>query len=73
MPPATWTMFAGAGSRREGYQLRPTRRMLAFASAAMVLLFIVGFTAGTVFDPGIGDDETAQLLLGGPGDAGDLL
>jgi hypothetical protein len=64
---------AGLTGRREGAPFRPTGRLLALASAAMAVLFVVGFAAGLTIDTGIGDDPAAQLLFGGTIDAGDFL
>ncbi|MEO8668515.1 MAG: hypothetical protein ABI399_08370 [Bauldia sp.] len=64
---------ARTGARRNELVVRPTRRLLAAASAAMIVLFVLGFGLGSVLGPGGGDDATALLLFDGPDDLGELL
>lgn len=47
--------------------LRPTRRLLAWASAAMVVFLVAGFAAGLVVPSSQGDDTIAGLMFGSSG------
>jgi hypothetical protein len=60
--------------RTEGeLRLRPTRRLVAFASAAMLIALTIGFTAGYLIPTDEGDDAVAALVFGDDLDIGALL
>jgi hypothetical protein len=59
------------GQRRE-VMFRPGPRFAAWASAALVALFVIGFSTGLAVSPVNGDDMEFAFVLGG-GDLGGLL
>lgn len=61
-------------NRRET-ELRPTRRLAAWASAAAALMLMTGFAAGAVVQPDDSSDTIAELMFSGydEGIGGDFL
>jgi hypothetical protein len=50
-------------SRHRDIELRPTRRLAGWASAAAALMLIAGFAAGAVVAPDTSNDAIAALLF----------
>jgi len=58
-------IMAGIGQgRRHDLTLQPTRRLFAWASAAMVALLVAGFAAGVAMPTSQGEDTLAGLVFG---------
>ncbi len=71
-------IMAGIDHRRHrDLTLQPTRRLFAWASAAMVVFLVVGFAAGVAIPTNQGEDTLAGLMFGSNGssyaDSGSVL
>jgi hypothetical protein len=51
--------------RHRDLTLQPTRRLFAWASAAMVVFLVAGFAVGLAIPTSQGDDTLAGLMFGG--------
>lgn len=68
-------VVAGKRAGRDEAELRPTRRLAAWASAVAALALMIGFAAGAVMPPDDSSDTIAALIFAGdePDIGGDLL
>ncbi len=58
-------IIAGIGNgRHHDLTLRPTRRLIAWAGAAMAAFLVVGFAAGLAIPANQGEDTLAGLMFG---------
>jgi len=53
--------------RHRDLTLQPTRRLFAWASAAMAVFLVVGFAAGVAMPASQGEDALASLMFGSSG------
>jgi hypothetical protein len=61
-------IMAGIDHRRHhDLTLQPTRRLFAWASAAMVVFLVAGFAAGAAIPVNQGEDTLAGLMFGSSG------
>lgn len=60
--------IGGRARNGNGFQLRPTGRLIALTAAAMVVAVMIGFTAGYVVEPDDGEEAIAALTFGGATD-----
>ncbi len=56
-------------NRHRDLTLQPTRRLFAWASAAMVVFLVAGFAAGVAIPSNQGEDTLAGLMFGSSGSA----
>jgi hypothetical protein len=56
-------------NRHRDLTLQPTRRLVAWASAAMVVFLVAGFAAGVAIPASQGEDTLAGLVFGSSGSA----
>lgn len=62
---AVGRIIAGVDHRRHrDLTLQPTRRLFAWASAAMVVFLVAGFAAGVAIPASQGEDALAGLVFG---------